>query len=106
MHRSGTSLLMRYLESFGATFPPNLLPSAPDNPDGFQESEDFVAINEAILHHFNSPWDGTWPLEKNSQSRPTDHLILECKRSIENWISTVKSTNNFLALKDPRLCRT
>ena len=106
MHRSGTSLLMRYLESFGATFPPNLLPSAPDNPDGFQESEDFVAINEAILHHFNSPWDGTWPLENNSQSRPTDHLILECKRSLENWISTVKSTNNFLALKDPRLCRT
>ena len=106
MHRSGTSLLMRYLESFGATFPPNLLPSAPDNPDGFQESEDFVAINEAILHHFNSPWDGTWPLKNISQSRPTDHLILECKRSLENWISTVKSTNNFLALKDPRLCRT
>lgn len=106
MHRSGTSLLMRYLESFGAIFPPNLLPSAPDNPDGFQESEDFVALNEAILHHFNSPWDGTWPLENNSQSRPTDHLILECKRSLENWISTVKSAKNFLALKDPRLCRT
>jgi ABC-type polysaccharide/polyol phosphate transport system ATPase subunit len=106
MHRSGTSLLMRYLESFGAIFPPNLLPSAPDNPDGFQESQDFVALNEAILHYFNSPWDGTWPLHNYSHSRPTDHLILECKRSLQNWISTVRSAKNFLALKDPRLCRT
>ena len=49
MHRSGTSYLVRTLVQTGVCLPANLLPEAADNPEGFQESADFVAHNEALL---------------------------------------------------------
>ena len=49
MHRSGTSFCVRALQSHGFHLPPNLLPAAADNPEGFQESADLVALNKALL---------------------------------------------------------
>ena len=61
MHRSGTSLCVRALAQHGLQLPPNLLPAAANNPDGFQESADLVALNNAWLAASGATWDATWP---------------------------------------------
>ena len=106
MHRSGTSLLMHCLEALGVMLPPNLLHAAVDNPDGFQESIDLVSLNDALLNLFNSSWDGAWPLEFSPEQRPVGPLAQECKRTITKWLEDIEETNKYLALKDPRICRT
>ena len=106
MHRSGTSLLMHCLEALGAMLPPNLLLAAVDNPDGFQESIELVSLNDALLNLFNSSWDGAWPLEFSPEQRPIGPLAQECKRTITQWLEGIDDENRYLALKDPRICRT
>lgn len=79
MHRSGTSLLTRSLVNFGFCLPPNLLPPAADNPDGFQESADFVSLNDALLSKVGATWDGSWPLHTSnelSKARGLEDLCL------------------------------
>lgn len=105
MHRSGTSLLVRCLHQAGIHLPPNLLPAAADNPDGFQESADFVALNEALLARAGTPWDGAWPLQASVDPSPAAGLDAQCRSSIRHWLEHV-SPAGLLALKDPRLCRT
>jgi lipopolysaccharide transport system ATP-binding protein len=105
MHRSGTSLLARCLARCGVQLPPNLLPPAADNPEGFQESADFVALNEALLARSGSPWDGTWPLQASVDPLPGAGLERECQLSLQGWLDAMPAAG-LLALKDPRLCRT
>ncbi|MCP9943207.1 ATP-binding cassette domain-containing protein [Cyanobium sp. ATX 6E8] len=111
MHRSGTSLLVRTLERAGVSLPTNLLPPAADNPDGFQESADFLALNEALLAQAGSPWDGTWPLASGVDSAQVQGLDNECLRGLEGLLATESDPpllggKGLRALKDPRLCRT
>lgn len=111
MHRSGTSLLVRALIPAGIDLPTNLLPAAADNPEGFQESADFVALNEALLAQAGSPWDGTWPLTASVDPAQVLGLENECRRGLEALLIQGDGVNcpdtlGLLALKDPRLCRT
>lgn len=113
MHRSGTSFCVRALERHGVQLPPNLLPPAADNPDGFQESADLVALNDAWLAAKCCQWDGSWPLaitEANDAGLQTG-LARETRRLLENWCAAATPSPGVtarpaLALKDPRLCRT
>ena len=107
MHRSGTSLCVRALHQHGIELPPNLLPPAADNPDGFQESADFVALNDAWLSAAGAAWDASWPLYCHSERADRDRLPglgRESQRLLQNWCRPGLGTP--LALKDPRLCRT
>jgi len=111
MHRSGTSFLVRTLVQTGVCLPANLLPAAADNPEGFQESADFVAHNEALLAQAGSPWDGTWPLTASIDRAQVLGLENECWRGLEAIVAQGSSAAEcdalgLLALKDPRLCRT
>ncbi len=112
MHRSGSSFLARWLFSNGIELPPNLLPAAADNPEGFQESADLIAINEAILASQGLLWDGTWHLS-NSVESPSTALGVqrEARRLIKSWCCSKAASNRasltpLLGLKDPRLCLT
>lgn len=111
MHRSGTSFLVRALVVAGVELPANLLPAAADNPEGFQESADFVALNEALLAQAGSPWDGTWPLTASVDPAQVLGLENECRRGLEALLVQGRGADRLdalglLALKDPRLCRT
>ncbi len=111
MHRSGTSFLARCLHSYGVELPPNLLPPATDNPDGFQESADFVALNEAILASQGCLWDGVWHLSNSVEIPPTSAgVALEARRLIKSWcqppLDHSQVSTPLLVLKDPRLCLT
>ena len=105
MHRSGTSLLTRALSNLGFLLPPNLLPPAADNPDGFQESADFVCLNDALLAKVGGTWDGTWPLNIGNEVSKAKGLDNLCLKTLLSWLGSLPS-HEFLALKDPRLCRT
>ena len=113
MHRSGTSFCVRALERHGVQLPPNLLPPAADNPDGFQESADLVALNDAWLAAMGCQWDGSWPLaitEANDAGLQAG-LARETRHLLENWCAAATPSPGVtarpaLALKDPRLCRT
>jgi ABC-type polysaccharide/polyol phosphate transport system ATPase subunit len=109
MHRSGTSFCVRALHQHGIQLPPNLLPPAADNPEGFQESADLIALNDAILAAQGSLWDGSWPLQNNALTESRSHqqpqgLQRETKRLLQSWCSP--AAHQLIALKDPRLCRT
>jgi len=114
MHRSGTSFCVRALERHGVLLPPNLLPPAADNPEGFQESADLIALNEAWLADCGCQWDGSWPLAiaPPATSGLQAGLVRETRRLLEGWCapSTAQSLGSVprlpMALKDPRLCRT
>ncbi len=105
MHRSGTSLLTRALSKSGFLLPPNLLPPAADNPDGFQESADFVCLNDALLAKVGGTWDGTWPLNIGNEVSKAKGLDSLCLNTLLSWLGSLPS-HEYLALKDPRLCRT
>lgn len=113
MHRSGTSFCVRALERHGVGLPPNLLLPAADNPEGFQESADLIALNEAWLTNHGCQWDGSWPLtiapEPDAGLRAG--LALETRRLLHTWctaatMSPGATARPAIALKDPRLCRT
>jgi len=57
--RSGTSLVARTLEVCGLYLgtPQQLMPGALGNPDGYWEHTGIVAVNDAILEHFDAGWD-------------------------------------------------
>jgi len=58
MHRSGTSMVARLLNRCGVSLGPEreLLPAAPDNPEGFWENRRFLAVNEVILTKLGGSW--------------------------------------------------
>ena len=59
MHRSGTSLITGTLHAAGLSLGAlsRQMPPKPDNPDGFFEHLDFVAINDSLLAAFGGAWD-------------------------------------------------
>ena len=118
MHRSGTSLCVRALAHRGIVLPPNLLPAAADNPEGFQESADLVALNNAWLAASGATWDASWPLNlaaSNADHQRRPGLERETRRLLQPWCAPLLELQHtadsskcarLLALKDPRLCRT
>lgn len=59
MHRSGTSMVARMLALCGMSLgdPQDMLPAAPDNPEGFWEHHAFVALNGDVLDVLGGAWD-------------------------------------------------
>jgi hypothetical protein len=57
MHRSGTSAMARALALCGGRLPQKLVPPAADNPEGYWEPADMVALNDEILAAVGSRWD-------------------------------------------------
>ena len=57
MHRSGTSALTRLLNLHGAVLGDDLLPAGHDNPSGFWELREAVAIHVRLLAGLGMAWD-------------------------------------------------
>ncbi|MGH8977322.1 MAG: glycosyltransferase, partial [Acidimicrobiia bacterium] len=59
MHRSGTSMVASLLRQAGLYLgrDEEMLPPAADNPGGFWEHAEFVALNDAVLHSARAAWD-------------------------------------------------
>jgi hypothetical protein len=59
MHRSGTSMVARILRDAGLYLgaEDELMPPGIDNPEGYWEHADLVALNDAVLAELGGAWD-------------------------------------------------
>jgi tetratricopeptide (TPR) repeat protein len=99
MHRSGTSLLTRFLHRAGVFTGSTRdhLPPASDNPEGFWELRSLVELNKIILYLAGGNWS-TPPSESAIESisaRPRVQNVFSYFDGVPTW-----------AIKDPRLCLT
>jgi len=101
-HRSGTSAVTRTLNLLGAALPGDVIPPAPDNPEGFWESAWVIDFHDRFLAEIGSTWDDPCPL-------PQHVFELEVARAHrEELLARLKSDLPDAAcsvIKDPRLCK-
>ena len=99
MHRSGTSAMARLLSLSGATLPERVMAPAPDNPAGFWEPWEMVALNDRILAAFDSSWDDVFTL------RVADHaaaLKSSFLGEAKSFLAANYGEADLLVIKDPR----
>src|SRR5260221_10300477 len=79
MHRSGTSLITRLINLLGAYVgaPDVMLPPSPDNPGGYWERWDVVAVNDALLATRGCTWDR---VDEWNSCRPSSRLSKHARR--------------------------
>lgn len=105
MHRSGTSVAARLLNVLGVDLgrEERLIPAAADNPRGFWENSDIVAINNEILDRLGGnlvalpPFPGGW-----EQAPELADLRVRARTVIAESFSGARHC----AWKDPRACLT
>ena len=103
MHRSGTSVMTRGLQTLGVRLGQNLMEPMPDvNPKGFWEDMDLYHLNEEMLHSLGTQWYHSTPLLQAQ----IDQLINSgyLGKAVDLVKSKLTDTQPF-AFKDPRLCR-
>lgn len=102
MHRSGTSVVTHLINRMGAYFgelDQEMRPSD-DNPKGFWERNDIVAINEAILTLSGATWFKLSDFDARQVDLP-DTLV----QRIESTLSGLSKHSPWV-VKDPRNCIT
>lgn len=105
MHRSGTSMIAKLLDSCGLYLGPqnDLIPAATDNPDGFWENAHFVAINDSVLKAVGGSWD------MPSASHPAkwdEHSEIAALKQRANELIASFNNKEPWGWKDPRSCIT
>lgn len=101
MHRSGTSLITKALQTTGVYLGHNLLGSARDNPKGFWEDKEIININSALLKLEGGDWS---MLFHNFELPLTDPCINKISKAAQNYIHKQFGGRNLWAFKDPRTC--
>jgi len=102
MHRSGTSAATGALARLGLHLGERLVPAAEDNPSGYFEHADAVALNEALLDAMDRSWDDIRALPDGWLALPAADAA---RARIRTDMLPALSANAPWALKDPRLCR-
>lgn len=96
MHRSGTSLLSKRLAIHGYRFGENLIGAADDNPNGFFEDRDLVALHDHLLGG-EVGWKCVAPPDL---SKP------DVSERAQRWLDDfVRKNGTRIGFKDPRVCR-
>ena len=103
MHRGGTSAVTRALGSLGVDLGDNLIPAGEDNPKGFWEDRDFLAINEELLRHLGSSYDRLAPAWRFVESDPTISALK--LKAAQLMVRKATRTGQPWGLKDPRTSR-
>lgn len=101
MHRSGTSAVARAVNLLGAYLgeQDDLMSPAPENPEGFWERVDIVALDDRILRHHKRSWAANMPLPENwHRSEGVSHL----RRELVELVRKAFLGHRVWAWKDPR----
>ena len=101
MHRSGTSAVTRICNQLGAELGGAIIEAAPDNPKGFWENRDMVALHDQILRAINHPWDSVRPL---ADKWWLDTDLAWAREALRDLIGEHFSNTELWVVKDPRLC--
>lgn len=102
MHRSGTSLIARSLQVFGATLGDRLFAGDPGNPTGYFEDKGLMQLDSAMLEELGMAWDSLASVRENH----VQHLIKAgYLEYAANFLEEVGQRGSVVALKDPRMTR-
>ena len=102
MHRSGTSVATRALETLGASFGGNLItPVVGVNPKGFFEDLDVHSLDIELMNALGVDW---FALPAPDFDR-LESVQLDEFKSRAVALLRAKCSSGIFALKDPRLCR-
>ena len=97
MHRSGTSVMTKFLEIFNINIGSDFSPPRVDNPTGFYEDMSFLRVNINLLKLNKINW--------NSILNPLNLNLKTKSININFWLSDIKQKIKFkdnFAFKDPR----
>lgn len=99
MHRSGTSLIARAVETAGACLGNNLMGAAQDNPKGFAEDLEVFEFNERLLDALDTRWDvPTLLLDWD----PTQDVWQGWQKEAGQLLKAKSGSAQVITLKDPR----
>ncbi len=103
MHRSGTSLLANLLHEMGLYLGSSdeLMAAQHDNPGGFFERNDVVALNDKMLTALGVSWDCPAALDRGELRAATNTY----RADMEELIQKLTAHQPYL-IKDPRMCLT
>lgn len=102
MHRSGTSALTRGLSTMGVALSDDLHPAGPDNPTGFWEDSDVIAINNQILGLLGSAYDRLGVIDANVFELAEIQKIYETAKEL---VTRKTASTSMWGIKDPRITR-
>jgi hypothetical protein len=102
MHRSGTSLITKSLESLGVSLGNNLMPCAEQNIKGFWEDLEVVNINDRILKLADMDWASINRFPTELIDSPKGILL---QKEAKKIVSERITENPVWGVKDPRLTR-
>jgi hypothetical protein len=102
MHRSGTSAVARVLSLLGADLPNNLLPPAADNPRGFWESYELMALHDELLVAAGSSWDD-WTRLPPAWLETA--IVDRFRARLLAFLDAEFGGSHLFIIKDPRMCR-
>jgi glycosyltransferase involved in cell wall biosynthesis len=103
MHRGGTSATARALKAIGVPLGNDLHPAGDDNPKGFWEDRDCLALNEELLLHLGSAYDRLAPAWSFAEHDPA---ISALRVKAAQIIIRKMSQHGFRwGFKDPRTSR-
>ncbi|MDE3155177.1 MAG: glycosyl transferase family 1 [Acidobacteriota bacterium] len=102
MHRSGTSVMAAGLQCLGVSLGDRLTGSGPDNPKGFWENGDVLALNERVLAAIGRDWQTPEAIDRTALTAPALAPFAEAgRRILQDQLSRFPD----FGLKEPRLCR-
>ncbi len=102
MHRSGTSTIARALKVLGISLGENLMAAKDENPKGFWEDLDVVALNNTILAALDQKYDTVAPIYPDTLN--ISALDAFKTEAIALLSEKMKDIDNF-GLKDPRMAK-
>ena len=102
MHRSGTSAVGGVLSRLGIDLGTQLMPPTRDNPKGYFEHQDIVAVHDGLLTALGVTWDGVRRLPAGWQDGPAAHVA---RTALKEIVARDFAGAALWGLKDPRLCR-
>jgi GT2 family glycosyltransferase len=100
MHRSGTSAMARVLSLAGAELPARLMKEMPDNPTGFWEPIDVVAMSDKIMAKFDTTWDDVFAGVNNPR---LDEVHPELLAEAVELLKANYGDASPIVMKDPRV---
>ena len=88
MHRSGTSMVTKFLHECGLYLGPDqdLMPPAAENPEGFWENLNFVDLNDEILNQLGGGWDCPPPEPADWTAGRLASLVTRAETILEHFV--------------------
>jgi septal ring factor EnvC (AmiA/AmiB activator) len=102
MHRSGTSAMSGVLHILGVDLGPKLMQPAPDNPKGFWEHDEIVAIHDRLLAALNLSWNDLDPFPDKWWKAKS---VTPFRKELVEILQRDFHESELWGLKDPRMCR-